>query len=125
MSAFGELEAAVMEVVWDSDSAVSVKDVRTDLLRGREIAYTTVMTVMERLYRKRLLTRVTAGKAYLYRPALSRADYTSDAMASALADTHDRTAALVHFADKVSAREARTLLEALVARIERRPGPRR
>jgi len=122
---FGELEALVMERMWSAGGAHSVREVLEDLRRDREIAYTTVMTVMERLYRKQLLTRVEQGKAYLYSPALSRADYTARAMAEALANTKDRDAALVHFADKVSVREARTLLDALAARTERRRGKSR
>lgn len=124
MSGFGELESAVMDIMWDADSPRSVRDVRTDLQRGREIAYTTVMTVMERLFRKQMLTRSEDGKAYLYQPAMSRADYAADVMAAALADTEDRTAALVHFADRVSPQEARQLMDILATRAGRRPGRR-
>lgn len=120
MRSFGELEAAVMDRLWSADAPRSVREVLTELQSNREIAYTTVMTVMERLYRKGLLTRVADGKAFLYQPVTSRADYTADVMTAALADSNDRTAALVHFADKMTAREARTLLEALAARTERR-----
>ena len=118
MSRFGELEATVMDRLWEAEEPRSVRDVLIDLQRTRDIAYTTVMTVMERLFRKGLLAREEAGKAFLYRPVLSRADYTADAMAAALADTRDRDAALVHFAHRVSAREARTLLAALAERSE-------
>ena len=124
MSGFGELEAAVMHLMWDADGPRSVRDLRTDLQRDREIAYTTVMTVMERLYRKQMLTRTQQGKAYLYRPAMSRADYTAEVMAAALADTKDRKAALVHLADKVTPREARLLFDVLASRAERRRGRR-
>lgn len=109
-----------MERLWTYDGPQSVREVLKEMQCHREIAYTTVMTVMERLFRKGILTRVEDGKAYLYRPAMSRADYTAEAMAAALADTKDRDAALVHFAAKVTAREARTLLAALAARTERR-----
>lgn len=125
MSKFGELEASVMDRLWEAEGPRSVRDVLVDLQRTRDIAYTTVMTVMERLFRKGLLAREEAGKAFLYRPVLSRADYTADAMAAALADTRDRDAALVHFAQKVSAREARTLLAALAERSESRRSRRR
>lgn len=123
MSRFGELEAVVMDRLWSAHGPRTVRDVLVALQADREIAYTTVMTVMERLFRKGMLTRVEDGKAYTYEPAMSRADYTAEAMAAALADTKDRDAALVHFAGKVSAREARTLLAALAARTGRRRGP--
>ena len=122
MRSFGELEAVVMDTLWNAAAPRSVREVLTELQTSRDIAYTTVMTVMERLYRKGLLTRVEDGKAFLYQPMTSRADYTADVMAAALADSSDRTAALVHFADKMTAREARTLLAALAARTERRRG---
>ncbi|MCA1712756.1 MAG: BlaI/MecI/CopY family transcriptional regulator [Actinobacteria bacterium] len=124
MSKFGELEAAVMDRLWTAGDGRLVRDVLTELQVDREIAYTTVMTVMERLFRKGMLTRVQQGKAFIYAPAMTRADYTANAMAAALAGTRDRDAALVHFADKMTAREASTLLAALASRAERRRGRR-
>lgn len=67
----GPLEAEVMRLVWERGE-VQVEDVHQALLRSREIAYTTVMTVMTRLTRKGLLTRERRGRAYLYRPARRR-----------------------------------------------------
>ena len=121
---FGELEAVVMDRLWTTVEPRSVREVLTDLQADREIAYTTVMTVMERLFRKGMLTRVERGKAFIYEPAMTRADYTADAMAAALAETGDRDAALVHFADKMTPGEASILLAALASRGERRPGRR-
>lgn len=120
MSRFGELEATVMERMWATDGPRSVRDVMEELQRERTIAYTTVMTVMERLFRKSMLTRSEDGRAYLYSPASSRADYTAGLMADALADSSDTAATLVHFAERVSAREAKQLLKALSERGSRR-----
>ena len=122
MSRFGELEAAVMERMWNADGPRSVRDVMEDLLSERSIAYTTVMTVMERLFRKGLLTRVEQSRAYLYSPAKSRADYTAGLMAEALANSTDKAATLVHFAEQVTVREAKQLLKALAERTSRRGG---
>ena len=122
MSKFGELEATVMDRMWNAQEPRSVRDIMEDLQRERSIAYTTVMTVMERLFRKGMLTRVEEGRAYLYSPAESRADYTAGLMAEALANTTDKAATLVHFAERVSAREAKQLLKALSARTTRRGG---
>ncbi len=66
MAQLGELERAVMERVWAWQRPVSVRDVVDDLVRDRDIAYTTVMTIMERLHRKCFLRRERVGKAYLY-----------------------------------------------------------
>ena len=68
----GELESEVMAVVWDKGEA-TVHDVLTTLQPRRELAYTTVMTVMSRLAKKGLLRRRKVGKAYLYEPADSQA----------------------------------------------------
>lgn len=122
MSRFGELEATVMDRMWDASAPRSVRDVLEELQQERSLAYTTVMTVMERLYRKGLLTRVADGRAYLYSPAQSRADYTAGLMAEALAHSTDPAATLVHFVERVSAREAKQLLKALSERGDRRNG---
>jgi predicted transcriptional regulator len=120
VSKFGELEATVMDRMWSADEPRSVRDILEDLQRGRSIAYTTVMTVMERLFRKGMLTRVEQGRAFLYSPAQSRADYTAGVMAQTLANATDKAATLVHFADRVSATEARQLIKALSDRGARR-----
>jgi len=77
----GTLEVEVMEVVWDEPD-VSVRDVQRRLERQRPIAYTTVMTTLARLARKKLLTRRKAEGAYRYSPAVSR-----EALAGAVADS--------------------------------------
>lgn len=122
MTKLGELEATVMEHLWQADRPRSVRDVLEELQQDRSIAYTTVMTVMERLYRKGVLTRVEDGRAYLYKPLQTRAGYTADLMAEALATTSDKAATFVHFADRVSAGEARQLIKALSERGHRRRG---
>ncbi|HUR50558.1 MAG TPA: BlaI/MecI/CopY family transcriptional regulator [Mycobacteriales bacterium] len=122
MSRFGELESTVMDRLWNADAPRSVREVMEELQRERTIAYTTVMTVLERLFRKGMLTRVEQGRAYLYSPAQSRADYTAGIMAETLASATDKAATLVHFAGRVSPREAKQLLKALSDRSTRRGG---
>ncbi len=67
----GELEAEIMECMWEIGSA-SVREVHVCLAEKREIAYTTVMTVMSRLAEKGMLERRQEGRAYLYAPVESR-----------------------------------------------------
>ena len=67
----GTLEAEVMEAVWAAGE-VSVRDVHRQLERRRPIAYTTVMTTLARLARKRLLRRRKRDGAHLYAPAVDR-----------------------------------------------------
>lgn len=68
MSLLGELERAVMEVLWQTDAALSVRDVHA-ALADRDLAYTTVMTVLDRLAKKGICSRELEGRAWLYRPA--------------------------------------------------------
>jgi predicted transcriptional regulator len=65
----GEFE--LMEILWPLGEA-SVKDVWKRLNPARRLAYTTVMTVLEKMYRKGILAQRKKGKAFLYSPALSR-----------------------------------------------------
>ncbi|MFN3476718.1 MAG: BlaI/MecI/CopY family transcriptional regulator, partial [Candidatus Methylomirabilales bacterium] len=68
---FGELEAEIMETLWRLGKA-SVGEVVEVLRQEREIAYTTVKTVMGRLVEKGHLMRYAGEKAHLYKPVLSR-----------------------------------------------------
>ena len=74
MPVFGDLEQAVMDVLWASPAAMSVRDVQAALAHDRELAYTTVMTVMDRLAKKQQLQRELAGRAWKYRPTYSWAE---------------------------------------------------
>jgi predicted transcriptional regulator len=61
----GALEAAVMEILWAA-GAQTVVDVETALRQHRDIAHTTVLTTLDRMYHKGYLTRAKRGKAFLY-----------------------------------------------------------
>jgi predicted transcriptional regulator len=65
------LELECLKALWKLGEA-SVKDVRAELAPGRNLAYTTVMTLLERLARKGGATRRKAGRMFLYSPALAR-----------------------------------------------------
>jgi predicted transcriptional regulator len=66
---FGPLETKVLEMIWGERRAVSVRHV---LHAFPELAYTTLMTTLDRLYRKNVLTRERRGRAYVYEPRCSR-----------------------------------------------------
>jgi predicted transcriptional regulator len=66
-----ELELEVMKILWMLEDG-TVGDVQENLKPRRPLAYTTVMTVLDRLTRKHVVTRRKQGRGYLYRPALSR-----------------------------------------------------
>lgn len=110
----GELERAVMEVLWDRGEPAVVRDVARALAE-RELAYTTVMTVLDRLAKKGFVHRERAGRAWRYEPANSREGYVAQLMLDALALTGDRDAALTRFANSVSTPEAEVLSQALAS----------
>jgi predicted transcriptional regulator len=70
----GPLESEIMDRLWARGHA-TVRDIVADLGRSRELAYTTVMTIMTRLHDKGLLVRDRDGKGYVYRPAFSRDEH--------------------------------------------------
>ena len=111
----GELEQAVMDVVWalPDDEWLTVREVH-ERLAARGLAYTTVMTVMDRLAGKGLLTQEKVGRAYRYRPAATRADVTAGLISDALAGASaDRDAALVRFVSGASSEDIAALRRAL------------
>lgn len=113
MRHFGELEARVMECLWAAEVPRTVRDVHTELAAERTLAYTTVMTVMDKLHRKGWLAREPVGRAYAYRPRQSMEHYTADLMNEALAASSDRGATLVAFLDQLSPAEWTALRSAL------------
>lgn len=102
-----------MDRLWSGEGAVAVRDVLDDLRKDRAIAYTTVMTVLDNLHRKGLVTREKVGRAYRYRPAYIREQYTAALMEQVLASSGDRGAALMHFVEQMPPEELRRLREAL------------
>lgn len=121
----GDLERVVMEHLWglttDNDHWASVREVLEQFAEDREIAYTTVMTVLGRLVNKGLVERSRDGRAWRYRPVDSREALTATTMRRTLDDMHvtDRRTALLHFLDGATAEELSDLKEAL-AEVEAR-----
>ena len=113
MRQFGELEAVIMDRLWDWGRPALVREVVDDLHKDRQIAYTTVMTVMENLYRKGWLRRQREGRAWRYEPTGSRSGYTAALMSDALATSTDRRTALAHFVLQMSPHDAELLQQAL------------
>jgi len=72
MEALGPLEVSVMEILWSHGDS-NVHDVTQKL--DRPLAYTTVMTTLDRLYKKGLLQRRKAERAFFYSPRWSRAEW--------------------------------------------------
>ncbi|MBN1483405.1 MAG: BlaI/MecI/CopY family transcriptional regulator [Chloroflexia bacterium] len=79
----GPLEAEIMRAVWQRGPS-TVRQIHRILSGRREIAYTTVMTTMSRLFDKGILARNRQGMAYLYRPAMTKAEFDQWVMHSVL-----------------------------------------
>jgi predicted transcriptional regulator len=118
----GDLERAIMDRLWAIDpptpeAAMSVREIHESLSQEREIAYTTVMTVLDRLAKKGLVTRERDGRAWRYLPQSTSEELTAHLLRDSLdhIDTSDRRAAMLHFLDSASADEIDDLKAALAA----------
>jgi predicted transcriptional regulator len=125
-SRLGELERSVMETLWDAgDGWLTVREVHDKIAEGRDLAYTTVMTVLDRMTRKDLVEREREGRAWRYRPTQTRGAMTAEVMRQALGEfaeetnRGDREAALVAFVGEATAADRQALRDALAA-LERR-----
>ena len=113
MRRFGELEAVIMDRLWEWGRPALVREMVDDLHRDRPLAYTTVMTVMENLHRKGWLRRERDGRAWRYEPTRSRSAYTAALMNDALGTSTDRRTALAHFVLQMSPHDVTLLQQAL------------
>ena len=93
----GELEALVMGVLWDADDALTPGDVHDLIERQHPLAYTTVMTILVRLWRK--------GRAFAYHPVFTRDEWAAGRMQEFLAEAGDRSVALSHFVSSMNGKE--------------------
>lgn len=118
-AALGDLERSVMDVLWDLEPGadITVREVHQVLSEQRDVAYTTVMTVMDRLSRKHMVEQHKEGRAYRYRARSTRAEMTADLMRGTLSDlgSGEREPALVAFVEDASVEEIAALRKALAA----------
>ena len=109
----GSLERGIMDVIWDGpDTEVSVRDV-LESAAGKGLAYTTVMTVLDRLWRKGYLTRRRSGRAYLYTAARTRDEHVESLVTEVLAGVGDRKSALLGFVRGVDDEDLESLRAAI------------
>lgn len=119
---FGELEAVVMDRVWDRDDVCTVRDIFDELAADRVIAYTTVLSTMDNLHRKGWLERERVGKAYHYRPAMTREEHSAKLMRNAFESGGDTNLVLSHFLDQMNDAESAQVKSTLRRFINRRSG---
>ncbi|MEW5784609.1 MAG: BlaI/MecI/CopY family transcriptional regulator [Bacillota bacterium] len=107
----GSLESEIMDVIWRKDAEVCVRDVLETLAGNREIAYTTVMTIMGRLANKKLLERRKVGNAFFFKAVLTREAFTEAMVGSVIDDllTDFSDATLACFMHRVRNRDLETV----------------
>ncbi|MFD3592565.1 BlaI/MecI/CopY family transcriptional regulator [Nocardia sp. NPDC058640] len=114
MRGFGDLEAVLMDRLWDRDvDATTVRELFDELTVEREIAYTTVMSTMDNLHRKGWLAREREGRAYRYWPTITREEHSARLMHEALHVGGRADLVLNHFVDRISDDEFAGLRAAL------------
>ena len=107
----GELEAGVLTVLWAAGRPLPPAGVHAGL--GPEVAYTTVTTILHRLHRKGLVTRLRHGRGYAYAPAQDEATHTARAMITVLRRGRDHEAVLARFLTELSPDDERLLQQLL------------
>jgi predicted transcriptional regulator len=114
---FGQLESAIMEVIWSQDRPLPVSEVRERLHYARPVAYTTVMTVMTILHGKGVLRREKHGRAWRYWPAELREERAARLMGEILRSGGDPRLTLLRFLDRVSPDELDAIGDAMNQRV--------
>lgn len=112
----GSLEQSILEVLWDGGGSFTPGQVHERLATGRPLGYTTVMTVLVRLWRKGLVEREKTGRAFSYRPAASREESIAERMEAILAAAGDRPTALGRFVERLDDAERAQLRRQLSRR---------
>jgi predicted transcriptional regulator len=110
----GELEARIIETIWDRGDWLSTREVTEALAPERRLAYTTTMTVLVRLWKKGVLRRRKVGRAYLYHTVHTREEWTALRMSDLLTVANDRAAALSHFVSDITPSDIRQLRRLLM-----------
>lgn len=124
METLGELERAVMDVLWNSSTPLSATDLR-EALTHRDLALTTIHTVLSRLETKRFVHRQRDVRPHRYRAASSREEHVAELMHEVLGQAQDHEAVLARFLGSASTDETSTLRRLLghSAAKSRRTGP--
>ena len=124
MASLGELERAVMDLLWAGQEPATANTLRDQLARtsdvqggagheGKELAVTTVLTVLSRLEKKGLVERERGTRPHRYQAVSSREEHTAELMHEVLGSAPDREAVLARFIGSVTKGEAETLRKLL------------
>ena len=111
---FGPLEAKIMDILWANPGS-SIREVQTALEQEKDVNFNTVMTVMNRLVDKGLLSKTQKGRTSLYQPVQSRKAFMNDQSKELSQELVDEfgTLALNHMLDALDEAD-----EGLIERLE-------
>jgi predicted transcriptional regulator len=112
----GELESEVLAALWAAGEPVGAGVVREQV--AGDPAYTTVLTILSRLYDKGLVTRNRAGRSYLYSPVRDEAGHAAAGMRDLLEHGGDRAAVLARFVSELPAEDEKLLEQLLHGHVE-------
>jgi predicted transcriptional regulator len=120
----GPLERAIMDHIWEQVRPVTVRELLDGVGARRDLAYTTIMTVTDRLWRKGLLSRKKTGRAFAYAARMTREDYSAGLAKRVLSAVNDRQSILLGFVRSVDERDL-VELERLVKKAQHERRSRR
>lgn len=103
----GSLENAVLAVIWKSPEGLSPAQVGREL--DDDLAYTTVMTICTRLWKKDLLDRTRLGRAFVYRAIVTEDELAARRLREVLEPVENRIEALARFVELLSDNEVDAL----------------
>lgn len=109
----GELEAEVMAILWDADEWMTPRAVLERLDSDPPVVYSTVMTILRRLWKKGMVNRQRLGKAFTYHPVKGAGEQTAERMTELLDAADDPEGALTHFLAGLDAKRRRQLRKLL------------
>lgn len=98
-----------MDVLWRADGPLTAGEVRDALQARRSLAYTTVMTVTVRLWKKGRLTRTRDGRSYRYAPIETREEFEARRMTEILRSVENADLTLARFVNRLSDTELERL----------------
>jgi predicted transcriptional regulator len=107
----GALEKEILRVIWAADGPLTPGQVVERL--GLDLAYTSVATVIGRLYSKDLLVRTKSGRGYEYTAAVTEPELAARMIGRVLDSSADRSAAMTGFVSGLSRRDAKALRQML------------
>jgi predicted transcriptional regulator len=118
----GELEGEVLAALWAAPEALVPGEVQAAV--GGDLAYTTVMTILVRLFEKGVIERTKVGRAFAYRPVVAETDVVAEQVRRLFDHGADRTAVVQGLLDGLRP-EDEALLRSMLADMDRSgPGGR-